>query len=990
MTAAGPGGTDNTISGGVHFGPVLQGRDIQAGFNLPAEAPAALAQLPAPVTGFTGRDRELESLSALMRPAAREGPLVVSIAGPPGVGKTALAVEAGRAALRHGWYGGVLFIDLHGYDEAPLAAANALSVLLRALGVRAEFIPDDAEERAGLYRSVLAQVSDPVLLIADNASSEAQVRPLLPGSAAHAVLVTSRHTLAGLDARLLDVTIMDDAASVALLDEALRSAHPGDDRISVDGSAAGRLAAACGGLPLALRIVAAILRADPTRRVVDLSDTLAEERERLRRLRYDDGSSGGLSVKAAFELSYRALDETAARMFRLLSLGPGPSLSTGAAAVLADLPADDARDVLAGLLRAHLIEPAPGAADRWRRHDLLRLYADELSDAETDPDLREHALDRLFDYYLIRAQAAKTRLLAPPGAQAPGHFSDRETALAWLDAERPGLVSAIFKAASARPHPIAYRLPVILAEYFSRRRHLDDWLATADVALTIANGLGDLDTRAEALNNLGWALHTVRRFDEAIVAHQKAAATWRILGNSRGEGIAWHNLGMSLHEMRRFDEAITAFRLDLAICREARDQRGEGVTLNSLGLSLREAGRPAEAITVLRDSVAIWREIGDPHEEAMALNNLAAALANQAVAEFSAAEESGAISNILEYFSESGRKEQQLNEAIACGQRALALLRQVDDGFNVGMTLLTLSGLLYNAKRADDAIASAREAAITFAEVGHQHGRGLSLTNLATILRQVDRFDEALAAEHAEEAFAAEREAAGIFHETGDRYHEGQLLDNLGISLREAGRLDEAIAAHRDAAAILREFSDREEGWALLNLCSVLHEAGRVSEAITTAERAVELFRDVDDQRLLGRALRAHGAALYDAGRPEEAVAAQQAALAIFRDVGDILNEGVALYDLGLTRHQMRRLDEAITALDRAAAIGGAAGDVPLQRRALLNLGLSLYEGDRFDETNPLHEAAAEILVGTGSEPAKRWAENKLRSLRTAGRRRPR
>ena len=193
-----------------------------------AAAPVALAQLPAVTAGFTGRDDELAVLAGLLDPAGSAGPVVVSaVAGLAGVGKTTLAVEAGHAARQRGWFGGgVLFIDLHGYDEAPVEPAQALDALLRALGVPAEHIPPTAEERAGLYRSVLAQISDPVLVIADNASSEAQVRPLLPGTGPHKVLVTSRHTLAGLDARLVDVTVLDETAAVELLDAALRAAPP--------------------------------------------------------------------------------------------------------------------------------------------------------------------------------------------------------------------------------------------------------------------------------------------------------------------------------------------------------------------------------------------------------------------------------------------------------------------------------------------------------------------------------------------------------------------------------------------------------------------------------------------------------------------------------------------------------------------------------------------------------------------------------------------
>ena len=388
-------------------------------------APTALAQLPPEVTGFTGRDDELAVLAGLLDPDATAGPVLVSaVAGLAGVGKTALAVAAGHAAVRQGWFGGgVLFIDLHGYDEAPVEPGQALDALLRALGVPAEHIPPTTEERAGLYRSVLAQVTAPVLVIADNASSETQVRPLLPGAGPHKVLVTSRHTLAGLDARLVDVTVLDDDAAVGLLDGALRAGRPSDDRITADAGAAGRLAGVCGGLPLALQITAALLKADPALGAGELAGELAGEKDRLAGLRYDDGGGqGGPSVAAAFELSCRRLDATSARVFRLLPVNPGPDISTAAAAVLADLPVTGVRRVLAGLARAHLAEAATGPAGRWRMHDLLRLYAQRLSEEHADADGREQARDRLLGYYLDMAGAADGHLRALPG---------RDSSLAW-------------------------------------------------------------------------------------------------------------------------------------------------------------------------------------------------------------------------------------------------------------------------------------------------------------------------------------------------------------------------------------------------------------------------------------------------------------------------------------------------------------------------------------------------------------------------------
>ncbi len=550
-----------------------------------AAAPTALAQLPPETAGFIGRDDELAVLAGLLDPAGSAGPVAVSaVAGLAGVGKTTLAVQAGHAAQRQGWFaGGVLFVDLHGYDETPVEPGQVLDALLRALGVPAEHIPPGAEDRAGLCRSSLAQISDPVLVIADNASSEAQVRPLLPGTGPHKVMITSRHTLAGLDARLVDVTVLDEEAAVELLDTALRAARPDDERITADRDAAGRLAGVCGGLPLALQITAALLKADPALDVAELAEELAAESVRLDQLRYDDGSGvAGQSVAAAFELSYRRLEETPARVFRLLPVNPGPDVSTAAAAVLADLPVREVRAVLAGLARAHLAEAVPGNAGRWRMHDLVRLYAQRLSEEHTEADGREQARDRLIGHYLHMGGAASEHLRALPGMAVPEEFTGRDGALAWLDAERASLVAAVQMAADTGRDQAALRLPLMLAGYFGWRRRFDDMLAVTAISLNATRRLGDRRREGDALTILGIALQEVRRFEEAITAHQEAAAIYRETGDRHGEGDALNNLGAALQEVRRFGEAITALQEAAAIYRETGDHHSEGMALEKL------------------------------------------------------------------------------------------------------------------------------------------------------------------------------------------------------------------------------------------------------------------------------------------------------------------------------------------------------------------------------------------------------------------------
>ena len=524
MTGDGGGETRNIVGGGLQQQPVLQGRDFS---NLTfvthqaAAAPVALAQLPALVAGFTGREAELAQLAGLLNPAGDAPAVVVSaVAGLPGVGKTALAIQAGHAACEAGWFaGGVLFVDLHGYDDALVQPHQALDSVLRALGVPGEHIPSGTEERAGLYRSVLAQIAEPVLVVADNASSEAQVRLLLPGPGPHRVLVTSRHTLAGLSARLLDVTVLDERAGIALLDNVLRAARPVDDRISAAPTTAVRLAGVCGGLPLALRIAGALLSADPALTAAELAEELADEIGRLEALRYDDGGAiSASSVSAAFELSYRQLDAAAARAFRLLSVNPGPDISTAAASALAGRPPGQTRKVIGQLVRAHLVEAAGSMAGRWRMHDLLALYARQLADAEADAgsDEREQARDRLLGYYLESARAANAHLRALAGAPVPAGFTDRADALTWLDAERPSLVAAVTMAADIGRDQVAMTLPLDLSEYLLWRRRFDDWLAILMISRDVARRQGERRNEAAALSNLGVALRNVRRFEEAI------------------------------------------------------------------------------------------------------------------------------------------------------------------------------------------------------------------------------------------------------------------------------------------------------------------------------------------------------------------------------------------------------------------------------------------------------------------------------------------
>ena len=401
------GDTAAAVPGPVSAGhaPAEQGPagPVAAGLGPGAVAATALVvprQLPGMAADFTGRAAELAALDSMLEQAGGQQPgtvVISAIGGTAGVGKTALAVRWAHQAARR-FPGGQLYANLRGYDPAqPMAAAGVLGGFLRAFGVTGKDIPAEEEERAALYRSLLA--GRRVLVVLDNARSVEQVRPLLPGGSACAVVVTSRDSLAGLVGRdgatRLDLDLLPSADAVRLLRTLIGR------RAGADPDATARLAAQCCRLPLALRVAAELAIARPALSLADLTEELADQ-QRLDLL--DAAGDPRTAVRAVFSWSYNSLDPGVARVFRLAGLHPGPDLEPYAAAALAGTTVDHARRVLGMLARANLICCAgPG---RYSMHDLLRAYARELAAVQDGDDGQHAALTQLFDHYIQTAAAA--------------------------------------------------------------------------------------------------------------------------------------------------------------------------------------------------------------------------------------------------------------------------------------------------------------------------------------------------------------------------------------------------------------------------------------------------------------------------------------------------------------------------------------------------------------------------------------------------------
>jgi len=369
--------------------------------NLVPEQPARRrgwqrpAQLPSTAVDFTGRRAPMTQLDVLCRAHS-----TVLIAGPPGVGKTALAVHWSHQAASR-FPDGCLFANLRGYGPASAAAepGEVLDRFLGALGTPRGNIPRNPESAAALLRTYLH--GRRMLIVLDNAASADQVRPLLPGPGDCRVLVASRSRLSGLTARdgarRLSLEPMPPGEAVALLGQIL-----GVQRVAAEPGAAARIARDCDYLPLALRIAADRAQARPALRLSALATQLASDTDRLDLLGIVDDASA--AVRTVFSWSYRALSARPARMFRLLGLYRGQDIGIPAAAALAGTTPQEARQAVDALTAVSLLEEC--GPDRYRFHDLIRLYAAECAEVgETVAD-RAAAIRRLLTWYQHTADAA--------------------------------------------------------------------------------------------------------------------------------------------------------------------------------------------------------------------------------------------------------------------------------------------------------------------------------------------------------------------------------------------------------------------------------------------------------------------------------------------------------------------------------------------------------------------------------------------------------
>jgi tetratricopeptide (TPR) repeat protein len=594
------------------------------------QAPAP-AQLPPDTADFTGRRAQVGLLCGLLgaQPVAgRPGAVVISaVAGMGGIGKTALAVHVAHR-LRNRFPDGQLCVSLQGVTD-PLHPAEVLARFLRDLGVPEAAIPEAEAERAARYRTLLA--ARRVLIVLDDARDVTQVRPLLPGSAGCAVIVTSRAAMPGLaGATVLDLEVLDPGEAHELFATII-----GRDRAAAEPEATSRVLACCGGLPLAVRIAASRLASRPGWSVAHLAGLLAGEQDRLAEL-----AVGDLAVRASFAVSYDALPAAVpwggpapARVFRLLGLADAAVLSLPAVAALAGTTQEQAAAALEVLADAHLLGvPAP---ERYRLHDLLRGYAAEIGGQVDGARDRDEAVGRMLGWYgeqaVRAARAARAmvgRLPASPlfevagpemtGAAAIGWFEDELTgpaAAGWFEDELPGLAAAVAQAARLGRHDIAVRIAATTRAFLARSAHMDYWVTISRQGVASARHLEDDAILSSLVHGLGQANSRLGRYEEAQACFAEALGIRRRSGDRTGEATVLDSLGNTLQFQGRYEEALDCQRSSLAIHSEVSEPRLVGVSLHNSGATLLYLKRHDEALDHFLRALAIARDGGDRYHE---------------------------------------------------------------------------------------------------------------------------------------------------------------------------------------------------------------------------------------------------------------------------------------------------------------------------------------------------------------------------------------
>jgi tetratricopeptide (TPR) repeat protein len=738
-----------------------------------------VASMPPDIISFHNRKHEMQIVTSLLN-GSPEGRAIL-VTGVAGIGKTALALRAAYDSIRNQLFpGGALYANMQGYDGMrEMSAAQALDRFLRALGISGEQIPPRLEERSALYRSVVSEWATKgrgLLVIIDNVSTTRQVLPLLPSihdknASQISAIITSRHSLRGIEgARLLELDLLDDLSAEQIVADELDSASPGDPRLQ-DRTSLLKLVRLCDRLPLALKVVSAMLVAEPELPLTNVISGLTNDETRLDSLEL---AEEGPAVRSALDLSYKMLSSSEQKIFALLSIIPGQVISTDSAAVLTELQADQMRLVLRGLRRAHLLQ-AGVQYDTWRFHDLTRIFSVEILRRDFRDDTKP-ATNRMLTEYLRKAQLASRQLnpRIPDDAKGSPDFSSREDAVKWFDIEKENLIASTRIAMELQRYQDTCDLAEALTGYFDLRKMWQEWLDTHRAALGAAQCLADRALQAKIYNHLGIAYAGLMRYGEAFENYQMALDMRHQLGDYAGEGRTRSNMGRVYLAQRSIERAFAEYGQALNALKRANDRFGQSQVLRNLGEAYLVDGQFGKAHEVLGNALHLVQNINDRYGE-------------------------GIIFSLL---AETCVESSQVSESVQYYERSLEIRRALDDAHGEAQVMTDLGAAYASLGETGKGIDLLERSAHIFREIEAYSGLGYALTNLAKAYAKRADLDQAIAV--CEEGLSQYRRA-------GDQLGQGLALTGLGDLWSQDGNTEAARSAWSKADSIFHEIrADRE------------------------------------------------------------------------------------------------------------------------------------------------------------------------------------
>ncbi|GLY82440.1 ATP-binding protein [Actinoallomurus iriomotensis] len=757
---------------------------------VPIGGAVAPAQLPPVVAHFTGRADHLARLHQVFTEQAagkkvREwsGCVVVSVHGPGGVGKSALATRfAHEVAGRYP--DGQLYCDLRGTGDVRVRAEDVLTGFLLALGVRLTTDPGGLADLQKLWWTWVK--GRRILIFLDNAQFADQVQAIVPPETGCAVLVTSRQPLYlrnTLDVRLQEFT---EPQAVELL-----ARLAGDDRVAADAEAAVRVAALCDHLPLAVSICGGRLAARRTWSLAEMADRLSDERRRRLDELEIDGDQIDKSVRATLWLSYEDCTDLQRRLLRSFALLSAPDLPSWAAGSLLGTSKLDGVDQLEALVDAQLVEysgkDATGTG-RYRLHDLVRLYARERAEHEDTGEQRRAVVDRTLAGYRRRAELAAAarwpqdwRRHARRGEQDSGEIAPEP----WFYAERLTLVAGVNQAASLEMWEEAWRLGRAFCSLcHSMRLFWQEWRAVAETTLLAAGRLGDRRSVGIALMERAAVSGGLGRGDLARTSAGEALAIFEELREPWWAARAMRTVGVCLRDAGNLDEGQRHLLAAIAGFASVGDRWWHARTQRNLAELRLAQGRHQEARALLDEALGVFESDGNRYSEAQTL---------RAMGDVSAAEAAD-----LRARGDGLAADAAFNRAAQVLERAAEMFRLRHEQWEEARCLRA-AGEVGDPKNGLRELAFVRRAMDTLEGLGDTWGVARTELSEGRALSRLGR---------TEEAVIALRHTAGTFRELGDRWFQARCLRTLAEILIDAGRPAEAREPAEEAVRIYQSLGN--------------------------------------------------------------------------------------------------------------------------------------------------------------------------------------